>query len=99
MAAVARSWLAIVVGPLVLIFLGILLTRLVVELLELFEKHEVPSFESNCGGLGRGLGGWSVNRTMVLAVLTLLVLLMFGSVTFELLTVKVPVASAEIEKK
>jgi hypothetical protein len=86
MAAVVHSWLAIVIGPLILIFLGFLLVRLVRELLRLSAEHEFPSFESTWGGLGRGLGGWSMNRMMVIAVLTFIVLLIFGSVSFELLT-------------
>jgi hypothetical protein len=86
MAAVVHSWLAIVIGPLILIFLGFLLVWLVRELLRLSAEHEFPSFESTWGGLGRGLGGWSMNRMMVIAVLTFIVLLIFGSVSFELLT-------------
>ncbi len=100
MTALVHSWLAIVIGPLVLIFLGFLLSRLVRELLRLSGDHEFPSFESSWGGLGRGLGGWSVNRMMVIAVLTFIVLLVFGSVSFELLTNEVgPTTNTEIDRK
>jgi hypothetical protein len=100
MAAAVHTWLAIVLGPLILIFLGFLLFGLISELLRLSRDHEFPTFESSWGGLGRGLGGWSVNRMMVIGVFTLLVLLLFGSVTFELLTAEShPISSAEADKK
>jgi hypothetical protein len=74
MTAAVHTWLGIVIGP------------LISELLRLSRDHEFPAFESSWGGLGRGLGGWSVNRMMLIGVFTLLVLLLFGSVTLVLLT-------------
>jgi predicted PurR-regulated permease PerM len=85
MAAVIDSWLGVFIGPLVLVFLGVVLRLLIKELLRLSAENEVPAFESNWGGMGRGSGGWSVNRMMVISLLTLLVLLMFGSVAYKLL--------------
>jgi len=86
MAASVHAWVAIVFGPLILIFLGLILFRLIGELLNLIgDQGEFPAFESTWGGLGRGLGGWSVNRAMVIGCVTLAVLLIFGSVSFELL--------------
>jgi hypothetical protein len=101
MAAAVHTWFAIVIGPLILTFLGFLLFKLISELLRLSRDHEFPAFESNWGGLGRGLGGWSINRMMVIGVLTLLVLLMFGSVSFELLLTNAssPINRTEADNK
>ncbi len=99
MAASVDAWVAIVFGPLILIFLGFILVTLIGELLSLIgDKGEFPAFESSWGGLGRGLGGWSVNRTMVIGCVTLVVLLIFGSVSFELLT-NAPSLNANSEAK
>jgi hypothetical protein len=76
----------ILLGPVVLVFLGFLLFRLVSELIRLSRDEDFPAFESNWGGLGRGLGGWSVNRMMVIGVLALLALFAFGSVSYVLLS-------------
>jgi hypothetical protein len=87
MAASVHAWVATVLGLLILIFLGIILINLIGELLSLIgDKGEFPAFESTWGGLGRGLGGWSVNRTMVISLVTLVVLVIFGSVSFELVS-------------
>ena len=87
MPASVHAWVATVLGPLILIFLGFILVNLIGELLSLTrDKGEFPAFESTWGGLGRGLGGWSMNRPMVIGLVTLVVLLIFGSVSFELLT-------------
>jgi hypothetical protein len=79
------SWLGILILPLVLIFLGVLLFMLIRELLRLSRDKECPEFESNWGGLGRGLGGWRVNNMMVVVLFTLLILLMFGGVVYKLI--------------
>jgi len=40
--------------------------------LVLRSRAAAPRFESHWGGLGRGLGGWTMNGTMVLSILALL---------------------------
>lgn len=82
MATAIGEWLRIVLGPVILIFLGSILFKLVSELIRLSRDEDFPAFESNWGGLGRGLGGWSVNRMMVIGVLALLTLLLFGSFSY-----------------
>jgi hypothetical protein len=86
LASAVGEWLRTILGPVILIFLGILLFKLVSELIRLSRDEDFPAFESNWGGLGRGLGGWSVNRMMVIGVLALLALLLFGSFSYLLLS-------------
>jgi hypothetical protein len=79
--------LKIAIGPIFLIFLGFILYLLVRELLRLSGEGEVPAFESNWGGLGRGMGGWAINRLMLFSVLALIIFLMFGGVMFQTIAV------------
>ncbi|KAA6456020.1 hypothetical protein DYQ86_26450 [Acidobacteria bacterium AB60] len=98
-ATAVGEWLRIVLGPVILIFLGVLLFLLVSELIRLSREEDFPRFESNWGGLGRGLGGWSVNRTMVIGLLALGTLLLFGSVSYLVVSRAASPAAAEGAKK
>jgi hypothetical protein len=73
------------IGLFALIFLGFLLYHLIRGLTDLSSQGEVPAFESYWGGIGRGMGGWSINHMMLLSLLTLLILVMFGGVIYKLL--------------
>lgn len=42
-----------------------------------------PTFESHWGGLGRGLGGWSVNWTLVLSLIALVLTCSVAAIGFE----------------
>ena len=99
MATATGEWLRTFLGPAILIFLGYILFRLVSELIRLSRDEDFPAFESNWGGLGRGLGGWSINRMMVICVLTLLALLLFGSVSYLLMSNRPAVPSSDSSKK
>jgi hypothetical protein len=99
MAIAVSEWLRTVLGPVILIFLGYILFKLVSELIRLSREEDFPRFESNWGGLGRGLGGWSVNRTMVVGVLALLALMLFGSVSFLLVSGRPAAPGSDPTKK
>jgi hypothetical protein len=82
----------IAVGILVVLAaaLGVLLTVLLRAL-----RTEPPRFESYWGGLGRGLGGWSVNTSLVLSVLTLMAFVAFLAVAVQVVRPPVPEKSTE----
>jgi hypothetical protein len=58
-----------------------------------FQKEHAPRFEFHWGGLGRGLGGWTVSWTAVLAVLVLV--LTFGTVAVAIEVVSPPAPPSE----
>lgn len=99
MATAIGEWLRTILGPVILIFLGYILLKLVTELIRLSRDEDFPAFESNWGGLGRGLGGWSVNRMMVIGILALLTLFLFGSFSYLMISGAPSSLNSESSKK
>jgi hypothetical protein len=61
------------------------------------KKAGVPHFESHWGGLGRGLGGWSISWTLVLSLIALV--LTFGVVSIAVEIVSPPPSQSDNDKK
>lgn len=72
----------LIAATIILGILGAILVLLVLELIRLSKQGQVPAFESSWGGLGGGVGGWSVNRMMTVSILALVVLLIFASIGY-----------------
>lgn len=78
MTEAAKFWVAVAVLAALAILLGFLVFALFVRMGE-----ESPGFESNWGGLGGGLGGWTANGALTLCFFVVLVLVAFVGVFWQ----------------
>ena len=97
-----NQWLVFLVKVCALVGFGLFGARCFQELLAAMEvKDEKPGIETSWGGLGGGLGGWSISKSLVWLSLLCLTVILVAAITLNLgdIGTNVPDAAASKSDK